>query len=269
MARLLVGTQWYETVGSQSWYERDYEAVVIDRAEHLFKHWRCVPFSETVVGDDGTRKKPDLALVDHHYREWWVVEVELAHHDLNGHVLPQVDAFRTGTYEARHAAALHARAADLELGRLEAMMLGEPPRVIVLVDSPHTRWRPALHERGVGLAIVEPFRDEANQLILRLNGDQPEPPAKVLSRCSRHQVMRRLWKVHSPASLPGSPDEPLVIEYEGISNPWTRVTLHDAVMLQAGRGDILADLAAVDLVRRDDGALMFTAITTLRSRRPR
>jgi hypothetical protein len=34
-------------------------------------------------------KKPDLALIDRDYRAWWVVEVELAHHSLHHHVLPE------------------------------------------------------------------------------------------------------------------------------------------------------------------------------------
>jgi hypothetical protein len=267
VARLLIGQTWYESIRSQSWRESDYEAVVLNQAPELFPAWRCIPFNETIEGDDGTRKKPDLALVDHEYRQWWVVEVELAHHNLYGHVIPQVDAFRTGGYGPTHARALHRKAEDLDPVRLEAMILGEPPNVLVVVDSPSTAWRAPLLERRVALAIVEPFRGFGTSIALRLNGDQPEPHPTVLTRCSRSGSIRRFWKVHSPAALPPG-EEVLAIEYEGIDTDWHVVHLQDAVMLKADHGDVLTEAASVDLVRRDDGGLAFRQVSTsTRSRR--
>lgn len=267
MPRLLVGALWYEAITSRSWMERDFERVVIDRAGQLFPGWRCAEFRETVEGEDGVRKQPDLALVDRECRQWWVVEVELAHHDLYSHVLPQVDAFRSGRYGDRHAAALARALPDLGLERLKLMMRGVPPDVLVLVDSPSTNWRRPLREHGVSLGVVEPFRDEANHLILRLNGDQPELPGDVISRCSRWEL-RRLWRIHSPATLTETAAEPLVIEYEGVLSEWHIVRLADSIMIKPLRGDVLAELAVVDLLRREDGTLSFQPIQP-RTRRPR
>jgi hypothetical protein len=261
MARLLVGHTWYETIGSRSWSEQDYEALVLAEASNLFPSWRCVRFKASIEGDDGVRKKPDLALVDHHYRQWWVVEIELAHHDLYGHVIPQVDAFRTGSYGESHAAALLAAAPDLDADRLSAMVGGEPPDVLVIVDSPNTTWRGPLRERRVQLAIVEPFRSMGTSIALRLNGDQPEPHPTTLSRCTRSGRLRRFWKVHSPAALmPGA--DVLQIEYRGVVTIWHVVHLQDSVMLKPEHGDVLAEAASVDLVRRDDGGLAFRQVST-------
>lgn len=268
MARLLAEGSWFESVRSQSWYEREFEDVVVDRAPQLFPRWTCVQFTETVEGDDGTRKQPDLALIDEHYREWWVVEVELAHHDLRNHILPQVRAFRTGQYGDEHARALCRKAPHLDVRRVTQMMLGEPPNVIVIADSPavsHT-WRPALRELSVALGIVEPFRGSGNELILRLNGDQPDPPGEILTRCSRHQQVRRLWKVHSPAALPPELDV-LEIEFAGVTAEWARVNLQDAILLQPIRGEVLEGLALVELVRRADNSLAFQPILSARSTR--
>lgn len=266
MPRLLVGNEWYESIRSQSWLERDYEAVVIDQSPKVFPGWRCVPFSETIEGEEGTRKKPDLALVDLDYRQWWVVEIELAHHNLYSHVIPQVDAFRTGTYGSVHANALHNKANDLDADRLQAMVRGEPPGVLVVVDSPSTEWRRPLAERRVALAVVEPFRSEGTGVALRLNGDQPQPHPQILSRCTRG-IIRRLLKVHSPASLPPGMDV-IAIEFDGAETSWSVVMLQDAVMLKPDRGDVLGDAASVDLVRRDDGGFAFQSVsTTAQSRR--
>ena len=268
MARLLVGNTWYEPVRPQSWFERDYEALVLAQAPDLFPAWQCVPFNETIVGEDGTRKKPDLALVDPLYRQWWVVEIELAHHDLLGHVIPQVDVFRSGSYEQRHAAALHRSAHDLDADRLDAMIQGDPPEVLVIVDSPSTEWRRPLLERRVSLAVVEPFRSTGTTIALRVNGDQPQPHPTMLSRCSRSQL-RRLWKVHSPAALPPDQDT-LTIEFDGVETVWSVLHLHDAVLLKPDHGDVLAGAGTVDLVLRANGGFAFRTVSrsTQSRRRP-
>ncbi|HSH58496.1 MAG TPA: hypothetical protein VK988_02425 [Acidimicrobiales bacterium] len=260
MPRLLVGTQWYEAIASRSWIERDFERVLIDRAEQLFPSWRCAEFRETIEGEDGVRKQPDLALVDRHCRHWWVVEVELAHHDLHNHVIPQVDAFRTGRYGERHAVALARALPELGLERLRLMMLGVPPEVLVLVDSPNTAWSKPLREHGVLLGVVEPFRDENNQLILRLNGHQPDLPGEIISRCSRRPDLRRLWKVHSPATLIEGDQTPVVIEYQGVQSEWSIVRLSNAIFMQPVRGDVLVDLTVVELLRQEDGTLSFEPV---------
>ena len=268
MPRLLAGGRWYEAITSRSWLERDFERVVIDHAQQLFPGWLCAEFRETVEGDDGNRKQPDLALVDPQCRQWWVVEVELAHHDLYGHVLPQVDAFRTGSYDGSHATALARALPELGFERLSLMMRGISPEVLVLVDSPATAWRLPLRDHSVYLGVVEPFRDEANQLILRLNGDTPELPGEILSRCSRSPSLRRLWRLHSPAAIVDLGEDLLPIDYEGVVSEWHVVRLSDAIMMKPVRGDVLAELTHVDLLRREDGTLSFQPIST-RPRRPR
>jgi hypothetical protein len=262
VARVLFNKVWFESVRSQSWYEADYEQIIFDYCQDLFPQWIPAPFKTDVIGEDGTIKRPDLALIDRSYREWWVVEVELAHHNLRTHVMPQVEAFRTATYERRHAEYLHARIPMLDLGRLADMMLGLPPEVLVVVDRPDTDWLPELHASGVHLSIVEPFRDPSDHLLLRVNGHRPEPPASVLTRCSRH-ALRRLWRVHSPAALPAATgdDAILEIEFDGGTTPWKRLQIADAVLLCATRGDILTGWRSVDLVRDEDGGLKFKPVT--------
>ncbi|WP_433375139.1 hypothetical protein ACQPZX_05380 [Actinoplanes sp. CA-142083] len=188
-----------------------------------------------------------------------MVEIELSHHDLRHHVIPQVEVFRTANYGAYHAAALARTSTDLDADRLEAMMRGVSPGVLVVVDTPSTAWGEPLAAIDVRLAIVEPFRDPNARLLLRLNGYQPEPPGEILTRCSRHKL-RRLWRVHSPAALPGAVDEPLQISYLGNVSVWKKIQLNDAVMLQAQKGDVLAELTSADLVVRDDGTLAFISI---------
>ena len=261
MARVLFNNVWFTSVLSQTWYESDFERLVISRCADLFPWWKCVPFKADVVGEDGSTKRPDLALIDPAYRTWWVVEVELAHHNLLTHVLPQVEAFRTASYNRGHAEILHRKSPSLDLERLTDMMLGLPPDVLVIVDRPDTDWGLTLRSRNVYLSIVEPFRDQGDNLLIRVNGHQPAPPSSALTRCTRH-VVRRLWKVHSPAALPPAKDgaDVLEIEFDGAVSTWKQVRLADGLMLFAERGEVLVGWRAVDLVRREDGILTFQPI---------
>ena len=97
MARVHFNGTWFNSVRSQNWLERDYEDLVFQNCSDLFPRWIPVPFKADVVGEDGVVKRPDLALIDPRYRKWCVVEVELAHHDIYTHVLPQIDSSAAGS----------------------------------------------------------------------------------------------------------------------------------------------------------------------------
>lgn len=260
MPKVLLNGTWFEAVDSRSWYESDFEAFVVARAGSIWPRWHCVPFCADVADGDGVVKRPDLALIDFHYREWWVVEVELAHHSLDRHVVPQIVVFRHGRYDETHAQALAQKDPALDPARLAEMMRGQPPGVLVVVDSPSTGWGPALQAEGTELAIVEPFRDPNTQVLLRVNGYQPEPPRESLTRCVRSPQMRRLWRVSSPATLPAASDGVYLISLEGSISRWTRIDLHGSVVLKAERGDVLAGFDTVELASREDGSLTFIPI---------
>lgn len=266
MPRVLYRDARFERVASHSWLESEYEDLVLQRAADIFPRWNAVRFNAAVTLD-GVTKKPDLALVDQHYRQWWVVEVELAHHSLTAHVLPQVEVFAGGRYAARHADWIADHNPGLDRDRLTQMMLGEPPGVLVVVDTAVPKWERELAAGGIHLSLVEPFSDLHGEYLLRVNGFQPEPPGAFLTRCVRATGLARMWTVESPATLP-PPDEDssYVISHDGVPTRWHRVALTDSVMLRADRGDALPELSAVHLILRDDGSLEFVGARSTRRR---
>lgn len=260
MPRVIYRANEFDRVASHSWREREYEDLVFHRGGDIFPRWITTRFTADVVLPGGPTKRPDLALIDVHYRQWWVVEVELQHHSLQGHVLPQVEVFAGGRYLESHAHWIADRNAHLDRERLLAMMLGEPPRVLVVVDSPSTRWEGELRDVGVDLAVVEPFRDRNGDYLLRVNGHHPEPPGEILSRCSRHSLLRRMWMVQSPAALPpADADNMLAIDHDGAPARWRLVRFAGALMIQCERGDPLPDVQDMNLLVRADGSLEFVA----------
>jgi hypothetical protein len=257
MARVYFNRTWFTSIRSDSWNESDYESVVLSNANVLFPQWVVVPFKTNVVGEDGTVKQPDIALIDHKYRRWCVVEVELANHHFANHVAPQVEAFRTARYGDEHALYLSGQNSALDLSRLRSMIRGEPPQVLVVVDRPDTDWKKRLKAIDVALSIVEPFREEnGTQMLLRVNGEAPDLPGNLVTRISRMNV-RRLWKVHSPATLPvGDEDDVLTVQVKSLPTRWKRTPLGGGVMLAPlDTGDVLRGWKAVDILQHEDGSL--------------
>lgn len=267
MPRIVYRGNGFERVASRSWLERTFEDLVYNKSSVIFPRWRVVRFIADISIPGGATRRPDLALIDHHYRCWWVVEVELQHHSLTGHVIPQVEVFAEGRYTNFHAAWIADRNPDLDRARLVEMMQGEPPRVLVVVDTPGTGWERLLASYGAELGVVEPFRDANGEFMLRVNGFQPEPPGAILTRCSRGIGQVRMWTVASPAALPAADtDGWLTIDFAGESSRWRKIQVADGVLLHAERGDPVSTLSAIDLVMRSDLSLEFVAATPYRKR---
>src|SRR5262245_11308178 len=124
MARILVDGTWYDELAPTALFEADYERIFVRHAGAIFPSWTTVPFKCDVVGDDGEKVKPDLALIGRDYKTWWVVEVELAHHSFADHVLPQVRRLATGDYGEYQANFLCRKRPSLARRRVMAMMKG-------------------------------------------------------------------------------------------------------------------------------------------------
>ena len=232
--RLLLSEEWYELVSSEGQYESDFESIIVSRANSLFPQFNVIPFKIPVESEEG-RKVPDLALVDFSYRFWWVVEVEMAHHSLYSHVIPQVEVFARGKYGEEHANHLASSRADLEKSALQDMMMGAQPRVAVVVNRSVPNWIEPLHKLDAILTIVEIFRSGRNQHILRVNGDYPEAAEpQIATRCRLDGMLPNLLLVDSPAALGVATGEQILIEFNGGLTTWSRLDASDRVWLVPG-----------------------------------
>ena len=240
--RLLLSEEWFDALSSEGQYESDFESVILRRANMLFPKFHVVPFRMAVESEEG-RKIPDLALVDFAYRFWWVVEVEMAHHPLYGHVIPQVEVFARGRYGEEHANHLGSRRDDLDRAALRDMIMGAQPRVLVVVNRNVPDWIEPIHRLDAIVAVVEVFRSGRNQHILRVNGDYPETEdAQIASVCRLDSTLPNLLQVDSPATLRVAPGEQVAIEFNGGLTNWSRLDTSDRVWLvPSGRNPLVAN----------------------------
>ena len=255
--RMLLDGDWFDAVSSPGQYEHDFEAVVLSRARFLFPEYHVLSF-KVPVESDYDRRVPDLALVDHDYRAWWVVEVEMAHHSLHRHVLPQVDVFANGAYTETHAIHMVSQLAVLDSIALHDMIKGAQPGVLVVVNKGVSEWIEPIHRAGGLLSVVEVFRSENNRHILRINGDSPTMPASnVATSCRLDPAIPPLLQVDSPVGLGVTSGTRLSIRFRDGFTDWMRVDISNRVWLSPlGRNPLSAG-QEYEIVTEERGRLAF------------
>ena len=255
--RLLFNQDWFEPISSQSQYESDFENLVLANATSLFPDYHIAPFKVPVESETG-RKIPDLALVDRKYRHWWIVEIEMAHHSLYSHVIPQVEVFARGRYGQKHCDYMAVEHDWLDSSALADMIKGAQPRVLVVVNQSVPDWIAPIHRLDGLVMIVEVFRSERNHHILRSDGDYPVGGEEdVVSLCRLDSGFLRLLRVDSPAALGVANGELVHIRFEGRLTDWFRMDASDRVWLSPSSRNPLTANQDYVILRESDGHLAF------------
>ena len=258
MARILHNGEWYEEIASWGHYESEFERVLEQEAAHLFGNYHMVPFKKTVFSeDDAEARKPDFALIHKSYHSWWIVEVEMGHHSLEGHVLPQVQTFARAKYGLPEAHYLCQRDTALDSNRVIDMFKGGPPRVLVIVNASVDGWAERLRPFKANVMICQIFRSRLNRYVLRLNGEYPSEDDEVVTTCECVPMLHRLLEIHAPARLPVQKGERVLLYHEGKASEWERTDTAGKVFLHALRNHSLTPGQRYAIVRQGDNTLVF------------
>ena len=230
MTKLLCNGDLYEKV----FYDREahFESLVRQQLCLLLPDFHILPFKAFVQGEEGLRRKPDLAIVHKEYGSWVVVEVELAHHSLERHVYPQLKCFSTGYYDDAHAEYLRKQNPELSFHSLSRMIKYVAPSVMVLVNSKDVierGWESLSHELGVRLSFLESYRSPKDRVIFRFDGYLPKVKSARLAGARKHEMINALQcrPVDYFERLGGD----LVIYYNSRPIKWRMFTTADAALL--------------------------------------
>lgn len=255
--RLLLDGEWFEPVSSAGMYEHDFEVMLCQQAGMLFPEYHLAPF-KIGVETQYERRIPDLALIDRQYRHWWVVEVELAHHSLNGHVLPQLEVFAQGQYGAEHEQYLLQNAPGLSAGSLRELLKNSQPGVLVLVNRDVPEWVEPVNRLGGQVMVVQVFRSDRNRHILRVDGETPAAlSSEVVSVCRPDPLLPSFLQVDSPASLGIALGERVPIFLDGELTEWERLDSANQVWLTPVRNSPFHGGREIRILRSKDGRLYF------------
>ncbi len=259
MAKVLFQNRWFEELSPTGVYESVFEGIVKAHSSHLWPRFHAVRFKTTVYGDEDAAK-PDFALIERGYREWWVVEVEMEHHSLEGHVIPQIRTLAQAAYGRDEAAKLCEGCADLELAKVVDMLKGRQPRVLVVVNKPRPEWIKPLAKYDACLAVFEIFRSERNEYMFRVNGEHPVGPSEIISLCRFDPLIPRWLVVDSPAGLGIPAQGSIQISYRDHLTEWQRLDVSDKVWLHTVGPNPLSEEYDYEILLRGDGQFMFREV---------
>ena len=90
--------------------EKQYESILSQHASQLFPTWTWIPWSPLLhARHSAVGVRPDALMLSNVDASWTVVEVELAHHSISGHIEPQLQRIRHAFYEPELASTLSSR----------------------------------------------------------------------------------------------------------------------------------------------------------------
>lgn len=193
MTLLIRQRRMYEQVYYE--YESHFSAIVKTELGKILPRFSILDFSPFIIGDEGSRRRPDLALVDRNYEMWAVVEVELDKHSLEHHVVPQVRTFTTGRYDESHATLLHQKDLTLNLEHLRNLTTYTPPVVSVIVNSRSVLedgWDVLESDHSARLTFLESFRSEDGDVVVAISGYLPAPQPRRIIKLKKQKMMNAL-----------------------------------------------------------------------------
>lgn len=203
MPRMYHRGEWFDEISPNALSEAEFESLLVQNADLIRSNTSIVPFKKTVYSD-GTSARGDLAMVALDYRHWVVVEVEMSRHDLYSHVIPQVRTLREGLYTQDHANYLLEKNPHFDINKLNDMLRGNSPEVLVLVNKPDDEWLRELRRYGVHMMVFEIFRSRSNRHIFVIDGELPRFAQSFLTELS-FGLLPRCLTVASPAALDFAP----------------------------------------------------------------
>jgi len=255
MPKLYHKNEWFFELSPSALAETEFEGLLVQNAGLIKPDHQIVPFKKTAYAEERSARA-DLAIIANDYRHWAVVEVELIRHSLHSHVIPQIRTLIDATYGFPHAQYLADRNPHLDVGKLEEMMRGSPPEVLVLLNKPDEEWSREIRRYGGHTLVFEIYRSEtSNRHIFAIDGELPSYANDVLTELSFRTMLPRMLAVGSPAALGFSAGTQQPVFIDGQVTYWERFdTATDCFLSPVGNMPISPG-RSYELVRNEHGQL--------------
>ena len=233
--------------------ESDFSGVVKAELSEMLPAFSVLEFSPFIIGEEGSRRRPDMAIVHREYLMWLVVEVELDRHPLQSHVIPQVRAFATGNYDGSHADLLHTRDRTLDINKLRNLTTYHSPVISVIVNSRSVLedgWDVLESEHAARLTFIESFRARNGEVIFSISGYLPTPPLAEVMKFRKQEMINALICTR-PSDVPAHIIDEIEMYWGDRLRKWPVVRTKDAVLLLSPGGFTFRDDRNYE-VRRND-----------------
>lgn len=244
----------FDAIDQTDALERDFELSVVKALTCAYPTYRCITFGGTFRLDDrGSR--PDLALISKDLSHWFVIEVELSTHSFDGHVLPQVRAFRYGEPQ-QDCANILARELGIDVAQAQTLVQCVPRFVAVIANRYVAHWEIVLDGVGAQLLSVTVFNSGAGVTAYGIEGVLAAPVRSL--GFGQYSATDRSVRFATNLLLPDGQIE--ICEPSGTISLWNVARTSEAawVTRSNGRPDI-PNGAYIMLTRTYQNRLVFRA----------
>jgi hypothetical protein len=253
----------FQLVDPTAFVEIDFEAEVVKALTCLFPDYWCGVFAGTFLLE-GERRSADLALIHKSLSHWFVVEVELAGHSLDQHVLPQVRCFRYGEPDQTCASSLLTAFSFLSREQANALLVYVPRYVAVVGNMPDPEWTTALWALDVQYLTVSVYRDRNGRSAHEVEG-------RLVARTeslgfARFSAIDNCLRINKGCGLPSGAVQ--IIDQFGNPALWTVREASGVLWISKDRGPALLEHEGyVQIIRAFDGRISLRPSAT-QQRRP-
>jgi hypothetical protein len=195
--------------------ETQFEYIVAKALSCIYSKYNCILFGGGFRLDDQV-SRPDLALIAKDYSHWFIIEVELITHSLQGHVLPQVRAFQYGDPQPDCVKIL-ARETGLPASQIQTFLRAVPRSVAVIVNKRNREWEIALGSLQVQMLTVTAFKSSAGVEAVEVDGQ-----LAVLQEHLGFGTFSATYRsLRFPASVKLPDGEIMIADSDGSTGTWT------------------------------------------------
>ncbi|HWM46201.1 MAG TPA: hypothetical protein VNR11_04730 [Xanthobacteraceae bacterium] len=209
------GSNLFDLWDADAALETEFELIVAKALICIYPKYHCIPFGGTFKLE-GNISRPDIALVAKDMSHWFVIEVELVSHSLEGHVLPQIRTFRYGEPQNDCVSVL-AKALSMDRAQMQTFVLTVPRSVAVIANKRHRDWEIALRSLQVQLLAVSAFNSPNGQQAVEIDGNLIAQQQHL--GFGQYSATDRALRFHRGVNLPDG--EIMVDSFDGSGGVWT------------------------------------------------
>lgn len=230
MTRIYLHDHKFHKILPSSFSEGEFERIITLQAPNLYPDYYVIPFKKIVVSAFGKRK-PDLIFVAKDYRDFYVVEVEMAYHSFESHIEPQIHSLATARYDdADVIRYMCSQGVNLDQSKTAELVHNEPAKILLILNEFEQDWAAELKNKyGVVTSVFEVFHNSASGFEIttphRAYGISHNYPVYSLSattKCSMHPLFAYLG-VDDNSRLQLKPGDEITLELDGCVTFWKGV----------------------------------------------